>query len=31
MNPLGVNPADAKRLWEESKRMVALAATKGGF
>ena len=31
MNSLGVNPADAKRLWEESERMVALAATKGSF
>jgi hypothetical protein len=31
MNSLGVNSADAKRLWEESERMVVLAATKGGF
>jgi hypothetical protein len=31
MNSLGINPADAKRLWEESESMVKLAATKGGF
>jgi hypothetical protein len=31
MNSLGVNPADAKRLWDESERMIGLAATKGGF
>jgi hypothetical protein len=28
MNSLGVNPADAKRLWEESERMVSLATSK---
>ena len=31
MDSLGVNPADAKRLWEESERMIGLAANKGGF
>ena len=31
MSSLGVNPADGKRLWEESERMVKLAAAKGGF
>ena len=31
MNSLGVNAADAKRLWEESERMVRHAADKGGF
>jgi hypothetical protein len=31
MNSLGVNPADTNWLWEESERMVTLAAAKGGF
>ena len=31
MNSLGVNAADSKRLWDESERMVGVAATNGGF